>query len=183
MSRIVALTAVGLDQPGIVAGVAKVFYDLGCNLEESSMNILRKDFAMIMLIAVPKNISIKNLSEKIQPVMDNFSLSLNLRELSKEEMQTPAPDTTPNYVLSIYGTDKPGIVFEVSKYLASEKINITDLQTQITHNKQQPLYAIILEIDVPEQTEESLLNDRLKDLCANLKVDFSLEPIYHCENM
>jgi len=183
MNRIVTLTAVGLDQPGIVAGVTKVFYALGCNLEESSMNILRKDFAMIMLIAVPKDISIKTLSEKLQPVTDNFSLSLNIRELSKEEMQEPAQEITPNYILSIYGTDKPGIVFEVSQSLAAEKINITDLQTQITHSEQQPLYALILEIEMPEQIEENMLRNRLENLCADLKVDFSLEPIYRCENM
>ncbi len=182
MNRIVALTAVGLDQPGIVAGVTEVFFNLGCNLEECSMNILRKDFAMIMLITVPEDIPIKTLIDNLHPVMDNFSLSLNVRELSKKEMGIPVDDTS-NYILSVYGTDKPGIVFEVSQFLASKKINITDLQTQVTHNNTKPLYSLILELEVPEEIEESLLKNNLKKLSAKLNVDFSLEPIYHCENM
>ena len=39
------VTALGQDRPGIVAGVTKVLYDLGCNLEDSAMTRLEGEFA------------------------------------------------------------------------------------------------------------------------------------------
>ena len=37
------VTALGKDRPGIVAGVTKVLYQLGCNLEDSAMTRLECD--------------------------------------------------------------------------------------------------------------------------------------------
>ena len=47
-----AVTAVGADRPGIVAAVTGAFAEHGCNLEDSSMTILRGQFAM-MLVSRP----------------------------------------------------------------------------------------------------------------------------------
>ncbi len=47
MRRFFAITAIGKDRPGIVAGVSKALYDLGTNIEDSSMTILSGEFAMI----------------------------------------------------------------------------------------------------------------------------------------
>ncbi|MBV8303503.1 MAG: amino acid-binding protein, partial [Acidimicrobiia bacterium] len=43
-----AVSAVGADRPGIVAAVTRVFVEHGCNLEDTSMTILRGHFAMML---------------------------------------------------------------------------------------------------------------------------------------
>ena len=45
MPRAVVLTGVGRDRVGIVAELARVLYELGCNLLDSSMTLLRGEFA------------------------------------------------------------------------------------------------------------------------------------------
>ena len=47
----VAVTVVGNDRPGIVAGVTEVLFEQGCNLEDTSMTILRGHFTMMLVAA------------------------------------------------------------------------------------------------------------------------------------
>ena len=44
------LNVLGQDRPGIVAAVSRAMTDAGCNIEDSSMTMLRGAFAMIMII-------------------------------------------------------------------------------------------------------------------------------------
>src|SRR2546428_7545612 len=45
------LTAIGKDRPGIVADLAEMVYELGCNLETSSMINLGSEFATMVLLS------------------------------------------------------------------------------------------------------------------------------------
>lgn len=56
--HLLALTVIGSDRPGIVAGVAKVLYELGCNLEDATSTILRGHFSMMLVIRAPRDIEI-----------------------------------------------------------------------------------------------------------------------------
>ncbi len=52
-----AVSAVGVDRPGIVAAVTGVLVEQGCNLEDTSMSILRGHFAMMLLVAGPDGLT------------------------------------------------------------------------------------------------------------------------------
>ncbi|MDR2251278.1 MAG: hypothetical protein LBD98_00320 [Endomicrobium sp.] len=43
------------------------------------------------------------------------------------------------YIISIYGSDKTGIVYNISEYLAKNNINITDVQTSLSKSKEKIL--------------------------------------------
>src|SRR2546425_3980823 len=51
MRRWFALSAIGLDRPGIVADLAELIYECDCNLEDSSMTILGSEFAVLLLLS------------------------------------------------------------------------------------------------------------------------------------
>ena len=61
MKKTIVLTAVGQDRPGIVANVSKILYETDCNIEDSSMTILKGDFAMILIISLPKELNVTEL--------------------------------------------------------------------------------------------------------------------------
>ena len=46
--NLVAVTVIGNDRPGIVAGVSKALFDAGCNLEDVSSTILLKMLLLCM---------------------------------------------------------------------------------------------------------------------------------------
>lgn len=49
--RSFVLTATGRDRPGIVAAVTRVLLDLGVNLEDAEMAILRGHFAVVLMLS------------------------------------------------------------------------------------------------------------------------------------
>ena len=50
---LLAVTVIGRDRPGIIADTTGLLADLGANLEDSSMTLLRGHFAMV-LVATPR---------------------------------------------------------------------------------------------------------------------------------
>ena len=48
---LLAITVIGHDRPGIIADVTAGLADLGINLEDSSMTLLRGHFAMTLVCA------------------------------------------------------------------------------------------------------------------------------------
>jgi glycine cleavage system transcriptional repressor len=177
MKKIIILTAIGKDRPGIVAGVSKVLYETGCNIEDSSMNRLGNDFAMILMVRLPAKTSPQALDKKLQPLRKKLGLSITLRVLKTAELKDEKPANDISHMLSVYGSDKPGIVFQIAKFLAANKINITDVQTKIAHPKLNPVYIMMLEVDVPKTANLAKITRELADLAQKLEIDVNLKPI------
>lgn len=170
-----ALTAVGRDRPGIVAEVARVLYEHGGNLEDSSMTILGGEFAMILIVSVPGEGSVEPLRRDLAEVAEALHLSLGLRHLPQEPPGTPPPAGAP-YLLSVYGADRPGIVYRVARLLADESVNITDVNTRVV-GEEESLYIMVLEVEVPAEVEPRVLSRKLRELGEELAVEVTMRPL------
>src|SRR5689334_2528817 len=109
----IAVTAVGQDRPGIVAGVTEALLRLGCNLGETSMTRLRSEFAMILLVQLPTGSFEEAVRAALDPVGVSLGLTITVRHLSVEE-SAPAAGEGVGYILRVYGADRPGIVHAVA---------------------------------------------------------------------
>ncbi|MBI4859899.1 MAG: hypothetical protein HY815_06505, partial [Candidatus Riflebacteria bacterium] len=74
--RQIALTAIGEDKPGIVAAVCRVLYETGGNLRDTSMTILSGEFAMILVVAVPRSLDVEELSRRFDPVRTQVGIAV-----------------------------------------------------------------------------------------------------------
>lgn len=175
MARKMALAAVGRDCPGIVSSVSRVLYHHGCNLEDSSMTILRGEFAMILIVAVPQEHSLEELRSDLEREADKLQLVLSFRELPDTYREPGETDGLP-YILSVYGADHPGIVARVTELLANNNINITDVNTRVVGGKE-PVYIMILEVEVPSRLAPKVLEDMLTKLGGELKVEITFRPL------
>src|SRR5829696_4470264 len=63
----------------------------------------------------------------------------------------------PSHIVSVYGVDHPGIVHAVSSALAERGITITDLTTRLVGEADQPLYALMMEVAMPEDAEADVI--------------------------
>ena len=176
MKRQIALSAVGKDQPGIVAALSKVFYENQCNLEDSSMTRLESDFAILLLISLPEGKTPEDLKKAVGPVAQKCGLTFSMRELSKEEMAFGASSALP-YTLVVYGVDHPGIVYRIAQTAADEKVNITDLRTHVTSGTQGPLYSLVMEVEIPDAAVAEAFGKKLEVLKKELKVEITLKPV------
>lgn len=176
MKKFAAVTVLGKDRPGIVGSVTKVLYETGCNIEDSSMTMLANEFAMILLIALPDKLTLNKLSDKFSELTNKTDLNVSLKPLKASEEEKSCPKGTP-YIISVYGSDKPGIVYNISKYLSDKKINITDVQTSISSIAGKHTYIMLLEIDLPEKTAPEQLKIDLMKVAESLGVSVSVNPV------
>jgi len=163
-----ALAAIGRDRPGIVAAVAEVLYEQGCNVEDSSMTLLRGNFSIMLILVSPETTTAASLSEAIRPACERMGLTYSVLDV-EDTSDTPHP----THVLTVYGADKPGILFHVTDVLADEGVNITDLNSRLV-GTDEPVYALMLELAVPGSAPQLLR--RLVDVAASVGVDVTLNP-------
>jgi glycine cleavage system transcriptional repressor len=163
-----AIAAIGRDRPGIVASVSRVLYDLGCNVEDSSMTLLRGNFSMMLVIACPDDLSVEAARAALQPACDELGLTFSVLEVDDR-----ASVGEPTHVLTVYGGDKPGILNRTTELLATAGVNITDLNSRLV-GEAQPVYALILELEVPKTVDLADLDGRLREVASEIGVDVVL---------
>lgn len=168
--KLLSLSAIGKDQTGIVSSISEVLFEMGCNIENSTMTLLSGQFAMILLIAYPKTADVSKIKSKLKAVFNNLGLHSSVNEIDDN---TKNIKTYGDYVISVYGADKPGIVYNISKYLSDNKVNITDVQTSVVGAKDK-VYIMLIEIQLPSGFKIENLKSAMKDLAAKLMVDISI---------
>ena len=146
-----ALTAVGRDRPGIVAGITAVLLAHEVNVEDSQMTILRGHFTMMLIVAVGDDVDQTDLAADLRAVGEE--LGLELLTIAAVDELSAADEPEPSHIVSVYGSDHPGIVHSVSTALAERGITITDLHTRLVGEEKEPLYALMMEVAIPAELE------------------------------
>src|SRR5579864_6643835 len=146
------LTAFGKDRPGIVAAVTHVVFELGGNLEDASMTRLGGEFAMMLVTGLPTSVTPAKLQKQLRPLEQKFDLQLSAKAISPA-LARGGKRAEPRYLISVYGTDRPGIVYQVAQALASRKVSITDLNTKAIQRAGAPLYVMLLEVLTPPELD------------------------------
>lgn len=167
-ANLIAVTAVGNDRPGIVAGVSRVLFESGCNLEDATSTILRGHFSMMLIVSAPPELAAGDLEVKLAPVAEELGLSITARAVEEADVEV-APAT---HMVSVYGADQPGIVYHVTKELAESDLNITALSSRVLGSSSEPVYALMLEVVADDRLESGV--DRLR---KQLGMDVTVHPI------
>ena len=175
MTRRWIVTALGKDRPGIVAGVTKILYQLGCNLEDSAMTRLEEEFAIMLIFSSPPRVGDEQLRRAFRPLEHQLHLVVHLKPLTKAETGTPRKRGQA-YLISVYGADRRGIVFHVSDALAKARVNITDVHTHRSAAGGPALYLTLLEVELPPKRPAASLEAALKRVAKRLGVEVSLRP-------
>jgi len=170
-----ALTIVGRDRPGIVSQVAEILFKQGCNLADSSCSILGGQFAMILILGHPEFINRESFGNAFKPLEDaDLTVALRVLKPGGEVRSYIEGDLC---MISVYGADKPGIVYRVANVLGEKKINITDLNTKLVGTEDRPVYVMVIEAALPEGVEEKDVDNWLSPTRDELQVDISVRTI------
>ena len=170
----VAVTAVGVDRPGIVAAVTKVLMDHGGNLEDTAMTRLGGHFAMVLVVEVPGDEDAAALEAALTAEAGPLGLSVTVRRIA--DVSDAADDGGEAWSVSMHGADRPGIVHRVTALLADAGANIVDLSTRRLATDAGTGYVVFAEVTLPPTTEPADLQRQLEALAAELGVDVHLSP-------
>ncbi|MGI8808658.1 MAG: glycine cleavage system protein R [Acidimicrobiales bacterium] len=171
-----AVTAVGADRPGIVAAVTGVLAEQGCNLEDSSMTILRGQFAMMLVVDGPAGTDAGRLEAALSGPVAELDLVITVRPAPLPDGAPVPTDEGRCWTVSVYGADHPGIVHGVASLLADRGVNIVDLSTRMVGTAETPAYAMVLEVTLPAGADPREFERALATKAGQLGVTCRLHP-------
>lgn len=132
---------------------------------------------MMVMVRLPDTLSAENLVERLTPALAPLGLTVVCRELPPQAAErTPEPDL-PTFMLSVYGADHLGIVARVARVIADHGGNIIDVNTRVVGTADQPVYIMILEIQMTPGSQPDHLHQALERLKPVLGVDLTFRPL------
>jgi len=175
-----ALSAIGRDRPGIVAAVTGVLLGHGANLEDSQMTILRGHFTMTLVVALPNGADAERLRADLEAAARDLGLeAIALAQVA--EADPAAASSEPSHIVTVYGTDHPGIVNSVAEALAAADVNITDLNTRLVGDDDagagDDLYAMMVEVALPPGLSAGALETLLEAIKRDQGVEVSVREL------
>ena len=157
-----AVSALGLDRPGIIAGVAERLAAHGANVTDSRMAILRGHFSMTLIVE----------GAEAEPLAaDLAGLGLEAWSVAEVAEAGGAPRSQPTAVVSVHGADHPGILAAVTRVLADDGVNVCDMQTRLVER----LYVMVIDVAVPPGLEG--LEERLQAVAEEQGVTLTLRAV------
>ncbi|MBD8870459.1 glycine cleavage system protein R [Nocardioides donggukensis] len=163
-----AITVLGHDRPGIIAEATRILADLGMNLEDSTMTLLRGHFAMTLVGS--GEVEAAAVEEALAPLTAAGDLTVSVREVPEEQVSARVGTS---WVLTVHGGDRPGIVSTIVGQVAELGGNITDLTTRLAGE----LYLLVAEVDLPAGVDVESLRTALRAAGDDLGVGVSLHEV------
>jgi glycine cleavage system regulatory protein len=167
------MTIIGPDRTGLVESVARAVADHGGNWLESRMCRLGGEFAGILRIEIP--------SEKKSPLL------AALEDLQENGLQIVIRDDRPvatsasgkQTKLEIIGSDRPGIVREITSALARANVNVEEFSSELVSAPMsgEILFKAGARLQLPENCDLAALKKDLEKIAADLLVDVSLDEV------
>jgi glycine cleavage system transcriptional repressor len=171
------LSAIGKDRPGIVADVSEVIYDCGGNIEDSSMSLLRKHFALLLLFSTEREEVNQKLATGLKRLEWEKNLTVFFSPITLEEAYPKPRDKTEEFKITTSGIDHAGIVYKVCRLLADQGISIVNMETRQVPSAESgtPLFEMDINIGVPLSISEQRLREDLHRLANELVIDLVLK--------
>ena len=176
MANTVVITGCGRDRVGIVAELTSILFEAGCNLLDSSMTLLRGEFALILMATLPDSMSVATLEKQLLQVQERVKLQLTVRELSDDELAEQDVERF-QFIVSVYGADKPGIVSGITKTIAELGLNISDVQTKKVTQGSREIFVMMLEISSKSEMSADYIKSKMEEKCKDLSVDLSVREL------
>lgn len=164
------LTLIGDDRAGLVNAIAAAVSTHGGNWERSQMAELAGKFAGIVLVAVPAD-RVEEFTAALEPLHGLLDVTVQ-RATGGDD----APDLR-RFTLDLLGTDRPGIVNDISAVLAAHDVNIESLATA---TREAPmagglLFEATAELELAAGVDVEALRSALEQLANELMVDIDLD--------
>ena len=170
MRTSLVLTVIGADRPGIVEQLSDQVLAARANWEESHMARLAGKFAGLLRVSVDADQADR--------------LAAGLRAISSSDLTIVVERSGDvdlgrfrTLTLEIVGSDRPGIVRDISHALARQGVNIEEIETEVTSAAMsgETLFRAHARVRLPETRTVGEIRDILEALADNLMVDLAFD--------
>ena len=172
MSKILILTFIADDRPGLVERIARTVADAGGNWLDSRMAHLAAKFAGVAEVEVDDGGAAKLEAALRGLDAEGFHLVV-------EEAADVAAPKGAVFEIELMGPDHSGIVRDISHSLAEQGVSVEDMETEIREAPHSggTLFYAALRVRAPQGLGDDDLRDRLEVLAGALMVDITVGKI------
>ena len=163
------MTVISPDRTGLVETIARIVAEHGGNWLESRMCRLGGEFAGILRVEIPAEK--KNaLLAALQKLQAN-----GLQILFRADPSAAAAISGKQTKLEIIGSDRPGIVREITAALARAGVNVEEFSSEVVSAPMsgETLFKAEARLHLPERCDLAALKKDLETIAADLLVDVS----------
>ena len=164
------VTVMGTDRPGIVSALAERAQRFGANWSASHMARLAGEFAgMVQIQVAPEN------AEALTQALQGLE-SAGLRVVVARSDASAVPAGMRRHQLDLVGSDRVGIVSQLTRVLADRGISIEQLHTEVLHEAgaSAPRFQVRSQLLVPQAVDVAALRAELGALASTMQLDVSL---------
>jgi glycine cleavage system regulatory protein len=163
------ITLIGPDRPGLVEAVAATVAEHGGNWLEGRMAHLAGKFAGVLRVSAPP--------EKAAALTAALGrLEAGGLRIVTEAGTAESPSAGRAMEVELLGLDRPGLVREISRLLASRRINVEELATDIQSAPMtgEAMFHAKARVNVPDGVDDHELRQSLERLANDLMVEIRL---------
>ncbi len=163
------MTVISPDRTGLVESIARAVAENGGNWLESRMCRLGGEFAGILRIEIPAEKK-SLLLAALQKLQTN-----DLQILVRDDASASAKFSGKQTTLEIVGSDRPGIVRDITAALARAGVNVEEFTSEISSAPMsgETLFKASARLQLPERCDLAALKKDLEKIAADLLVDVS----------
>ena len=173
MHRVI-ISVLGPDRPGIIAAVARILFDNGCNIENVSQTILQNEFSGIFIVTVPQEPGTGKLGDRLRHGLAPLRQHVFVKPLSDEAPAFDGGASEP-FVITTRGPDQKGLVARITEVIARHGVNVTNLQAVFKGGDDPGDNIMIYEVDVPPETDTEKLQQDLRARAEELGLTISIQ--------
>jgi glycine cleavage system transcriptional repressor len=172
MDKLLAITAIGPDRPGLIRDLSQAVTGAGGSIRESRMIALGSDFAVLMLVAGNWH-AVNKIRDKFSQLEREASLTVAVRDTEPRTAETSAP-----YHIDVVTLDQEGIVLRLSSFFANRNLEIAEMNTRRYNapHTGAAMFAVQMTVNVPASLHVATLREEFLDFCDEQNLDAVIEP-------
>jgi len=165
------MTLVGPDRTGLVESVARAVAEQGGNWLESRMCRLGGEFAGILRVEIPE--------EKKALLLAALQKISGLNVVVQPSQSAVAATSGRQTELEIVGSDRPGIVREITSALTRANVNVEEFFSELVSAPMsgETLFKASARLQLPANCDLAALKQDLEKIAADLLVDVSFAEV------
>ncbi len=168
-TKLIIVSALGRDRPGLVSGLTNVIADVDANIVDVEETVLRGLFAMFMIVDIDfATVSADELKDLLVKKGTEVGLQVSV-EPYVEGRRKPEKELA---LITILGKDRPGIVAKTSTLLGNYNINIEKIR-MIARGEMIAMEMLVDLSDLQSALERVRID--LQNLCETIGVGFILQ--------
>ncbi len=164
------VTFIGDDRPGLVEQLSSAIERCGGNWQESRLSQLGGKFAGLVLVTLAEDAG--DTLEQALKGLASSGISVRVTPASV----AAAPAAGQRITLAVLGPDRPGIVREISRALAAEKVNVIDMESDVSSAPMsgEPLFRAEILAEIPQGASQEALTDALDGIAEQMTLEIDL---------